>query len=467
MRNLEVRESGTTRADQDLRSSRQGWRRNKKSSRNGYGLPFLLSLLATLAVVVSCFRPEELPRLNTRDYARLESISPISTLLDPSTTVDHRQPNSILSKILIPRIPGSKNNLQVQRILSEPFQGPNSKWNVTRHTFTANTPIGNVEMTNIIISRHPNALRQLVLAAHHDSKVSPKDFIGATDSAVPCAIIADTALALEALMEDARGNERWDETGLQLIFFDGEEAYNAWTRTDSTYGSRALASHWVKQYHRHSFEPLEARRLVPGLSTMRQIDSIEHFVLLDLLGTPHPRIPSYYPQTAWMHDELRSVEKRLAQAGLLFPKKSGSDDQYDYPPGHKSYNTDVLPMPNGVSEEQHSFFTNDGRTMFGIEDDHLPFLANGVPICHLIPSPFPSVWHTRSDDASAIDYPTVYAWTMIMRLFVAEYLGLRPKDDSTPSNKRIHIDLVSVTNFNCTVPVLIRSPALISSKFHQ
>lgn len=30
----------------------------------------------------------------------------------------------------------------------------------------------------------------------------------------------------------------------------------------------------------------------------------------------------------------------------------------------------------------------------------------------------------RQDDASALDYPTTHAWTMLMRLFVAEYLEL-------------------------------------------
>jgi len=29
------------------------------------------------------------------------------------------------------------------------------------------------------------------------------------------------------------------------------------------------------------------------------------------------------------------------------------------------------------------------------------------------------------DDASALDYPTIYAWTMIMRVFVAEYFGVQ------------------------------------------
>jgi glutaminyl-peptide cyclotransferase len=32
---------------------------------------------------------------------------------------------------------------------------------------------------------------------------------------------------------------------LQLIFFDGEEAFKTWTDTDSLYGSRALAERWA------------------------------------------------------------------------------------------------------------------------------------------------------------------------------------------------------------------------------
>lgn len=404
-----------------------------------------LLLLAALfvAAAVSAKRPDSLPRLSSRDYARLEQLDPLLTLTDPAATLDHRHSSSLLSKILIPRIPASKDNLKVQRILQEPFEKANSKWNITRHTFTASTPYGEVEMTNIIISRHPNALRQLVLAAHHDSLSSLSGFVGATDSAVPCALIIDTALALESMMEDAKGSERWDETGLQLIFFDGEEAYKTWTSTDSTYGSRALASHWAKQYHTQPQVPLQPRRHVPGLSTMRRIDTIEHLVLLDLLGTPHPRIPRYFPDTGWIHDELRSIEERLAQAGHLFPKTRKGSSEYEFPPRSRSSLTSVLPMPDGVQEVQHSFFANDQRTMFGIEDDHLPFLANGVPICHLIPTPFPAVWHTMGDDASAIDYPTVHAWAMIMRVFVAEYLGLKPPAISSPANARGHHDLVS------------------------
>jgi glutaminyl-peptide cyclotransferase len=33
---------------------------------------------------------------------------------------------------------------------------------------------------------------------------------------------------------------------LQFIFFDGEEAFEYWTGTDSLYGSRHLAAKWEK-----------------------------------------------------------------------------------------------------------------------------------------------------------------------------------------------------------------------------
>jgi hypothetical protein len=37
------------------------------------------------------------------------------------------------------------------------------------------------------------------------------------------------------------------ELTLQLIFFDGEEAFKEWTSTDSIYGSRHLAQKWSGQ----------------------------------------------------------------------------------------------------------------------------------------------------------------------------------------------------------------------------
>ena len=35
-----------------------------------------------------------------------------------------------------------------------------------------------------------------------------------------------------------------EDISMQLIFFDGNEAFSKWTSTDSLYGSRHLASKW-------------------------------------------------------------------------------------------------------------------------------------------------------------------------------------------------------------------------------
>jgi hypothetical protein len=74
-------------------------------------------------------------------------------------------------------------------------------------------------------------------------------FLGATDSAAPCAMMLDLAESLNPLL-DAKmkslneGSEDDDEIGdatLQLVFFDGEEAFVDWTDTDSIYGARYVA----------------------------------------------------------------------------------------------------------------------------------------------------------------------------------------------------------------------------------
>lgn len=59
------------------------------------------------------------------------------------------------------------------------------------------TPIGQRTFTNIIGRLNPSADRYLVLACHYDSKhMREGEFLGATDSAVPCAMIIDLAHAL-------------------------------------------------------------------------------------------------------------------------------------------------------------------------------------------------------------------------------------------------------------------------------
>jgi glutaminyl-peptide cyclotransferase len=59
-----------------------------------------------------------------------------------------------------------------------------------------------------------------------------------------------------------------------------------------------------------------------------------------------------------------------------------------------------------------------------ISDDHLPFIARGVETLHVIPQPFPAVWHKMEDDAEHLDTAVVRDWARIVAGFVLEWLDM-------------------------------------------
>lgn len=65
--------------------------------------------------------------------------------------------------------------------------------------FNAKTPnFGTLRFENIIAKVNPSARQTLVLACHYDSKYFPNiEFLGATDSAVPCAMLINLAHSLQ------------------------------------------------------------------------------------------------------------------------------------------------------------------------------------------------------------------------------------------------------------------------------
>ncbi len=150
---------------------------------------------------------------------------------------------------------------------------------------------------------------------------------------------------------------------------------------------RALAEAW------------EGTRYESGSSFSTPLDAISLFVLLDLLGAAEPSIPSYFPMTHWAYRHVAKVEQRLRALGVLETKPK----------------TPFL--AEGESEAAQSFRGY-------VQDDHVPFMRRGVDILHLIPSPFPKVWHTMDDDGAHLDVPTIRDWARIMTAFVAEWMDL-------------------------------------------
>ncbi|BGP53912.1 hypothetical protein JCM8202_006105 [Rhodotorula sphaerocarpa] len=389
-----------------------------------------LCLLSLCSIVWAARpRPHALKKRNPT-YAALSdsALDRLATLSDLDAALDFHDSSSLLSQILVPRVSGTKNLTRVQGLVEGHFA--HLGWHVEKDAFDAQTPIGERTMTNLIFTHDPSAPRRFVVSAHLDSKYFPThpadQFVGATDSAAPCAMLLDLATALTPWLDERKkrveavggeeGRAGQGET-LQIIFFDGEEAFVDWTAQDSIYGARHLAEAW------------SAPDVSPAAiqSTPRSpLRRISHLVLLDLLGSPNPVIRNFFPNTGWLFDEFLRAEEKLGRAGLLWPGYQG--DAYD-----------EQKLRVGVPERTFFVPRNapGGQMQAGsIEDDHVPFMRAGVPIVHLIPLPFPSSWHTIRDDATALDLPTLKAWSLIVRLTVAEYLGLDPEGPVPNANKK-------------------------------
>ena len=84
-------------------------------------------------------------------------------------------------------------------------------WSIEEDSFEQNTVVGRVRFTNIIATLDPNAPRRMVIACHYDSKVTPQGFLGATDSAAPCAQMINLAKTLQSELNNLKGGTLVEE----------------------------------------------------------------------------------------------------------------------------------------------------------------------------------------------------------------------------------------------------------------
>lgn len=165
---------------------------------------------------------------------------------------------ALLAPLLIPRVPGTSGQIKAQKHLVGFFQRELPKWTIEWQNSTSTTPAtGSKELpfANLIIKREPPWVKPgqsnlLTLVAHYDSKKTSLEglegFIGATDSAAPCAMLMHAARSIDKYitqMHDemaalGEGGTVEMDMGVQILFLDGEEAFLKWTDTDSLYGSR-------------------------------------------------------------------------------------------------------------------------------------------------------------------------------------------------------------------------------------
>ncbi|KAK5163163.1 uncharacterized protein LTR77_010947 [Saxophila tyrrhenica] len=357
------------------------------------------------------------------------SESTIQGLPSPGKDFDIKD-GALLSPILIPRVPGTPGSEQVLQHFVDFFSDTLPDWKLSFQNSSSTTPVSNgkeVPFRNLIATRDPpwvereGEVGRLVLVAHYDSKLTPKDFIGATDSAAPCAMLMHAARSIDNALtqkwDDMAGDaldELEDQKGIQIILLDGEEAFSSWTDTDSIYGARALAEEWENTYH-------------PPLSTFSTpLASMDLFVLLDLLGSPPQRVPSYYKTSHWAYLNMADLESRLRKMGSFKSSPNHKSKRFSNEPRKKE------PMFLYEADKKDT----DRWTGGYIGDDHVPFIARGVEVLHIIPSPFPDVWHHPDDDGEHLDPDIVEDWALLTVTFAAEWMDLEGYLDDGKKDRR-------------------------------
>jgi hypothetical protein len=108
-------------------------------------------------------------------------------------------------------------------------------WKVEEQAFEETTPIGRVRFVNLI-ANHGEFRKEAryLLCSHYDTKVFDQiSFVGANDGGSSTGALIEMARVLNLHPALARQ--------IELVFFDGEEAYVQFTGSDGLYGSRYFA----------------------------------------------------------------------------------------------------------------------------------------------------------------------------------------------------------------------------------
>jgi Zn-dependent M28 family amino/carboxypeptidase len=213
------------------------------------------------------------------------------------------------------RFNGSPGHLAAENFIKDHFKPEAGKGNFDIDQFTANTPAGLQTMRNFIVRYPGKKDGVIVLASHYETNYPLRNiaFVGANDGACTTALLI--ALGQYFRTHPPQGYSVW------LVFDDGEEAVQAWSDSDSLYGTRHLAAKWFAD------------------GTLKRIKA---FIVADMIGDRDLDILEEMGSTPWLRDVLRQAAANTHHTANVF------------------------------------------QTQGEEEDDHLPFLKRGVPSLDVI-----------------------------------------------------------------------------------
>ncbi len=213
------------------------------------------------------------------------------------------------------RFNGSPGHIAAETFIKDHFKPEAAKGNLLTDEFTANTPAGPQVMRNYIVRFPGKKDGIIVLATHYETNYPLKDiaFVGANDGACTTALLI--ALGEYFRAHPPEGYSVW------LLFDDGEEAVQAWSASDSLYGTRHLAAKWYAD------------------GTDKKIKA---FLVADMIGDKDLNIDRDENSTPWLLTLLAQAAKNTGHSASVFKNPTA------------------------------------------VEDDHLPFKQRGVPVLDII-----------------------------------------------------------------------------------
>ncbi|MEO5717958.1 MAG: M28 family peptidase [Chthoniobacterales bacterium] len=122
-------------------------------------------------------------------------------------------------------------------------------WQVIDQPFAAQTPRGTVQFVNLIARRpnQPENEKLFFVGSHYDTKTFESiQFVGANDGGSSSGALIELGRVLSLHPELA--------ARIELLFFDGEEAYERFSKTDGLYGSRYFAEKARKAKRTQNYE---------------------------------------------------------------------------------------------------------------------------------------------------------------------------------------------------------------------
>lgn len=228
-------------------------------------------------------------------------------------------------------------------------------WQVEEQSFTGSTPRGKVRFVNLIARFGGTASKSrpapsFLLCSHYDTKTFDTiRFVGANDGGSSTGLLLELARVLERNPNLA--------AKIELVFFDGEEAYESFSASDGLYGSRHFAG-----------------LIAPGKSD----EQFHGGILFDMVGD-------------------RSLN-------ITLPPNSPAQMAHDI-------------FASAEALKLRSYFTYLDRD---VTDDHTPLNAIGIPTINIIDFDFPW-WHTADDTIDKISAQSLQIVGSVAAYYLSEF----------------------------------------------